>query len=250
MVRGLDKFREEFRGYAGQYVFIGGTACDIILGREEVAFRQTKDLDMVLIVEVLSKEFIERFIKFVENGNYRHINKGTGENQFYRFENPKDEDYPYMIELFSRKPDYLSYADIRLAPIHISDDILSLSAILLDEEYYSLLREGAVEIDGISVLSLEYIILFKMKAWLDLSKRQQSGEHVDGKNVKKHKNDVLRLAANLQPEVRVNIKGQIKKDVENFLENFAKEKIDLKMFGIREDDYRKIIENLRECFGI
>ena len=32
MVRGVEIFRDYFRDYTGQYVFIGGTACDIILG--------------------------------------------------------------------------------------------------------------------------------------------------------------------------------------------------------------------------
>lgn len=31
MVRGIDIFKNYFDGYTGQYVFIGGTACDIIL---------------------------------------------------------------------------------------------------------------------------------------------------------------------------------------------------------------------------
>lgn len=48
MVKGIEKFREYFSDYAGQYVFIGGTACDIILGTRDVDFRVTKDLDIVL----------------------------------------------------------------------------------------------------------------------------------------------------------------------------------------------------------
>jgi hypothetical protein len=32
MVRGLAKFREQFRSHAGQYVIIGGTACDLLMG--------------------------------------------------------------------------------------------------------------------------------------------------------------------------------------------------------------------------
>jgi len=31
MVRGLEKFKEYFGEYAGRYVLIGGTACDILL---------------------------------------------------------------------------------------------------------------------------------------------------------------------------------------------------------------------------
>ena len=47
MVRGVEKFKECFRDYAGQYPLIGGTACDIILGNLAEDFRATKDLDMV-----------------------------------------------------------------------------------------------------------------------------------------------------------------------------------------------------------
>ena len=50
MVRGVEKFKEYFRDYTGQYTFIGGTACDIILGNLGEEFRATKDLDMVLIL--------------------------------------------------------------------------------------------------------------------------------------------------------------------------------------------------------
>jgi len=31
MVYGIEKFKEYFRDYSGQYVFIGGTACSILL---------------------------------------------------------------------------------------------------------------------------------------------------------------------------------------------------------------------------
>ena len=135
MVQGIEKFKERFRNYTGQYVFIGGTACDLILGREEIPFRQTKDLDIVLMIEALNKEFIREFSEFILEAGYLHINKGTGENQFYRFEKPTDNRFPYMIELFSRRPDYLSTLDTRLAPVHVNEGIMSLSAILLNEEY-------------------------------------------------------------------------------------------------------------------
>ena len=38
-----------------------------------------------------------------------------------------------------------------------------------------------------------HIILFKIKAWLDLSERRENGEHIDSKNIKKHKNDIMRI---------------------------------------------------------
>ena len=49
---------------------------------------------------------------------------------------------------------------------------MSLTAILLDEEYYEFLKTGVKVIDDVSVLDLTHIILFKMKAWLDLSERK------------------------------------------------------------------------------
>lgn len=248
MVSGIEKFKEYFGKYSGQYTFIGGTACDIILGKLNVDFRRTKDLDMVLIIEVISDEFVEQFIKFIEAAEYQHMNKGTGENQFYRFEKPRDASFPYMIELFSRKPDYLLKLDNHLAPIHVSDDVMSLSAILLDDEYYSLLCTGVIEVEGVSVLGLEYLILFKMKAWLDLSERKSKGEDIDMKHIKKHKNDVLRLGVNILPDRKIGIKGRVKEDALDFLKQLENDSIDVKTLGLRGITYQEILERIRRCF--
>lgn len=105
MVRGIEKFKEYFKDYSGQYIFIGGTACDLILGNLGVDFRATKDLDIVLLIEALDNSFLEKFEEFIRDGAYKHINKYTGNEQFYRFEKPDDKNFPHMIELFSRKPD-------------------------------------------------------------------------------------------------------------------------------------------------
>ncbi|WP_195599772.1 hypothetical protein [Longibaculum muris] len=78
-----------------------------------------------------------------------------------------------------------------IVPIHIDNSISSLSAILLNESYYNFLINGTGVIDGMSVLNAEHIIPFKAKAWLDLTERKANGEHVDSRDIKKHKNDVL-----------------------------------------------------------
>lgn len=249
MVQGIEKFKEYFKGYTGQYVFIGGTACDIILEREGIPFRKTKDLDIVLIMEMLNDEFVNTFVAFVLAAGYTHIKKGSGENQFYRFEKPQDKNFPYMIELFSRKPDYLKTLDTRLAPIHVSDDVMSLSAILLNEEYYSLLVQGALEIGGVSVLKLESLVLFKMKAWLDLTERKQIGEQIDSYSIKKHKNDVIRLVMNMHPEVKLKTTGKVKEDVTRFIRNTRGEHIDLKNLGIKEYTYDQILTKLENCYN-
>lgn len=69
----------------------------------------------------------------------------------------------------------------RLGPIHISDGVISLSAILLDDEYYEILKNGVTVVDNVSVLDLEHIILFKIKAWIDVSVQKANGETIDRK---------------------------------------------------------------------
>ena len=61
MVNGIVKFKEAFQGFENQYVIIGGTACDLIMENEELPFRATKDIDIVLIIEAVTAEFGRRF---------------------------------------------------------------------------------------------------------------------------------------------------------------------------------------------
>ena len=56
MVRGLNKFREQFRDYGDQYVLIGGAACDLLMEEAGLDFRVTKNLDIVLSVEMRNEE--------------------------------------------------------------------------------------------------------------------------------------------------------------------------------------------------
>lgn len=62
MVRGLDTFRDYFAGFEEQYVLIGGAACDIFFSNNEGQFRATRDLDVVLIVEALTPEFVRSLV--------------------------------------------------------------------------------------------------------------------------------------------------------------------------------------------
>lgn len=110
---GLSVFKEYFKDYAEQYVLIGEAACNIIFEEQDTAFRATKDLDMVLIVEALTPEFGCRFWQFVRDGSYENRAKSTGAPQFYRFDKPKSSGFPYMIELFSRTEEFVYYASHR-----------------------------------------------------------------------------------------------------------------------------------------
>ncbi len=197
-------------------------------------FCATKDLDIVLIIEALDESFGNTFWKFIEDGGYQLREKSAGENQFYRFTAPSDSSFPKMIELFSRKPiNFELNYDNGLTPIHIEESIASLSAILLDDIYYDLLVKGNIIVDGYSIIQIETVILFKVKAWLDLKAQKESGEHVDSKNIKKHKNDVFRLFANVNPSSRLNLAEEIKIDVNQFIKLIEEDKPNLESLKIR-----------------
>lgn len=251
MVSGFTKFREWFQGFENQYVVIGGTACDLIMESEELPFRATKDIDIVLIVEALTDEFAKRFWEFIKEAGYEHKNKSTGNAQFYRFSSPKNKEFPYMIEIFSRNPDFIKLEkDSLITPLPIDGEIPSLSAILLNKEYYNLLKNGQIITDGIPILKEVCLIPFKAKAWLDLKERKANGESVDSKNIKKHKNDVFRLAQLITQNTRQVLEGDVKKDMAFFLAEMKNEEVDVKSLGISGTDKAKIIELLSVCYDI
>lgn len=251
MVNGFTKFKERFQGYENQYVIIGGTACDLIMENEELPFRATKDIDIVLIVESITAEFGRQFWKYVKEAGQEHLNKSTGKAQFYRFTSPKSKEYPYMIEIFSRNPNFIILEDDAvLTPLPMDEEISSLSAILLNEAYYELLKNGQTVIDGIPVLSPTCLIPFKAKAWLDLKERKASGEQVDNKNIKKHKNDVFRIAQLITADTRQALSVEIAEDMKKFLSEIENEDVDLKSIGVRGTDKKTIISMMYQCYGL
>ena len=246
MVSGVESFRKWFAEYTDQYTIIGGTACDLLMSEDGLDFRATRDIDMVLIVESLTPEFGRRFWEYVKAAGYEHRNKSTGEPQFYRFSKPSSREYPYMIELFSGRVDAIELPeDAVLTPLPLDDEISSLSAILMDADYYQFLREGKIVLNDIPVLDAAHLIPFKAKAWLDLTERNRNGEHVDSKNIRKHKNDVFRLSILLTSDIRVILSAAIRSDLEKFFSAMEAETIDLKAFGIRSQSQQEILQKLK-----
>lgn len=249
MVRGFESFREWFKGYETQYAIIGGTACDILMEREGLAFRATKDLDLVLIVEAMTSEFGDRFWKYIQAGGYEFRRKTSNVPHFYRFSHPKADGYPVLIELFSRKIDSICLpTDAVLTPFPLGEDVSSLSAILLDEDYYRFLRSGTSVVDGIPVLSASHLIAFKAKAWLDLSARKAAGETVDGRSVKKHKNDVFRMTELLKPDQRISAPQSIVNDLMRFVEAMREEEIDLEQLDIIRRNQQDLLTELLQQY--
>lgn len=251
MVRGIESFREWFRGYEEQYAIIGGTACDLLMTDEGLDFRATKDIDLVLIVEAIDAAFGKRFWEYINTAEYVYRNKSTGEPQFYRFTDPRSREYPAMIELFTRKQDAIILPEEAiLSPLPLDEEVSSLSAILLDDNYYDFLRQGRVQVAGVTVLDAPYLIPFKAKAWMDLLERKAVGEQVDSRNIRKHKTDVFRLTEllNQNEETIIHVPDTILTDMKIFTERMASEDVDLKQLGIYDKTKEDILDELRSLY--
>ncbi len=252
MVRGLDKFKEHFRSYSDRYVLIGGTACSLAMEEVGLDFRATKDLDIVLCVEALDSSFVKAFWEFIHVGRYKNQQKSTGKRLFYRFFDPEDVSYPVMLELFARKPDALMlHDDSHLTPIPVDEEASSLSAILMDDEYYKFIHAGKRELDGLPVAMAEYLIPLKARAWLDMRSRRIAGEQIDEKNIKKHRNDIFRLYQIIDPELSISLPDTIREDFQRFLDAIAEEdSIDLKMLGLGKTTLEETFRTMRRLYGI
>jgi hypothetical protein len=249
MVKGLDVFRDHFREFGDRYVLIGGTACDLAMEEAGVEFRVTKDIDIVLCVEALDKEFVECFWTFVKAGKYELQQKSSGRKQFYRFLKPEEKTYPFMLELFSRKPDALALVDeSHLTPIPMEEEVASLSAILLNDDYYRFIHEGKKKVAGLPVVGPDRLIPLKAKAWMDLTGRKKRGESIDSKDIKKHKNDIFRLYQILDPETNVIIPKVIAEDLNKFIALVVSEEIDLKALGLGKVKFEKVLASIKKVY--
>jgi hypothetical protein len=187
--------------------------------RPQVRFFHVKDLDIVLHVEVLTPAFGQKFWEFVQAGGYQQ-KEGDSEKKpcLYRFQKPQDEDFPQMLELFSRVPDGLSFVPPgHLTPIPMDEQISSLSAILLNDEYYQFLLAGRKSKHGMpSWVGEDRLIPLKAVAWLEMTERVRQGEAIDSKKINKHLTDIVQLSALLQPGQVIELPVKLQIDLVAF----------------------------------
>jgi len=199
MVKGIEKFKEAFQDFAEDYVIIGGAACSVILDNTFMSPRKTVDIDMIVIVENVSKEFGLAFWKFIKDGQYqagkRLTKEGKQTTAFYRFNKPQ-AGYPYQIELFSIHSDALGEpSGFHIEPLPIDEAVSSLSAIMMDEDYYHITVANSTIEDGLRIASPVSLICLKAKAYMNLTQNKLDGIQVDSRDIKKHKTDILKLIA-------------------------------------------------------
>lgn len=244
MVIGQAIFQAWFKGFEDQYVLIGGTAASITMNEAGQPFRGTKDLDIVLHVEVLTPAFGQRFWEFVQAGGYQQKEGDPLQKPcLYRFQKPLDEGFPYMLELFSRVPDGLRFVPPgHLTPIPMDEQISSLSAILLDEDYYQFVLSGRKKKHGLpSWVGEDRLIPLKALAWMEMNERVQRGETIDSKKINKHFSDVVQLSALLQPNQVIALPNKITANLQIFVQAVA---------ALNRPEHTQIIARLVQAYAL
>ena len=240
MVKGLQRFREHFRDYAGSFVVIGGVACDEWLGQQGLTFRPTRDVDMVLVIEALKPAFVSRFWEFVRAGRYDNRQRSTGKRTYYRFSKPAEPDFPTMLEIFSRQPEGIDLAaGQEVAPVAPDDALSSLSAILMDDDYYALILGNRTMSGDLPIVTATALIPLKARAWLDLTQRRKDGQHVDDNDIRKHRRDVFRLTAALPAGAGPSIAESVRADLRQFVA----------AFGLDSPEWPDLLKSLKADLG-
>lgn len=254
MVRGLEIFRNAFRDESDQYVLIGGVPTMYWLDRAALPARATKDLDIVLLIEAQRKGFQRKLWDFIKAGGYNNRQKSTGERIYYRFSHPSEENYPHMLELFSRVQGTFNLYDApEIIPIPKDDDVSSLSAILMEDGYYQIVTNNISEEDGLPMLTPQGLILLKARAWLDLTERKEKGDRVDSRDVRKHRTDIFKLSQLLIPAETNAVAKTVLNDFHRFLDHFPEESpewsgIAMAVGSKRKDFASAVLHILRNYF--
>lgn len=197
---------------------------------------------------------MKQFWEFVKAGNYSTRQRGNGENEYFRFLKPQTKGFPLQVELFSRKPDVLEIAkDTVLTPIPVDEDLSSLSAILMNDEYYNFTMEHSHTLEAIRLANTESLVCLKAKAYLDLTQRKANSEAIDEKNIRKHRSDIFRLAATLGEDVLFELPVGIQTDLNLFgkmISQSIPDKAFFKSVGLLNINPEEVFQRLCSVFHI
>ena len=254
MVRGLGTFKKYFEGFPDNYIIIGGTACDLIINEAGFTPRVTRDIDIILVVEALSADFVKQFWKFIQDGHYERKEKSDDKRKYYRFIKPQQAEFPFQIELFARNPDLIDLdEDAHLTPIPLDDDLTSLSAILLNDDYYNYLLKNSVLKNSLNRSRTEALICLKAKAYLEIANRISTGSKESSKKLSKHKGDVFRLAVMLAEDDVFELPLNIKADMQAFAAAIAEDLPATSIFkdmGLSSISVEKIYNQILKIFQL
>ena len=104
-----------------------------------------------------------------------------------------------------------------IEPIPAGEYLSSLSAIIMDDDYYRLTLDHSTLDDGLRVADFKALVCLKAKAYLNLMADREAGIHRNTKDIKKHRSDVMKLTAG-DPDPRAIVVGErIARDIQEFV---------------------------------
>jgi len=212
---GLNHFEEYFKDFRESYVVVGGFATLMLLEKQLKGHgKVTQDIDLVLLTTA-SVEMAQKIKAYVTEGAYT-IQKGQKDNfSYYRFVNPKVENFAKEIELFAVNDHALVLDEgQRIIPIDPEEGLYSLSAIMLDHEYFEMIKNNIDNSNRVPCTNTLATIMLKISAFYDLKSRGDD-------KWKKHRRDIIKLVLLLTGEEYLELKGRMVEDVELFMEHLT-----------------------------
>ncbi|MFA6145028.1 MAG: hypothetical protein WCW84_11955 [Sulfurimonas sp.] len=245
--RGLSHFQQYCKDLEEMYVVVGGFATVMLLdeGLGDGHGKATHDIDLVLLT-TSSIEMSQRIKQYVQEGKYE-IQKGNKDQyHYYRFVKPEIEGFAKEIELFASNENDLKLDDSqRIIPIDPEEGLYSLSAIMLDPEYFEMIKNNVTMSVVAPCTNTQATIMLKMSAFFDLNARNDN-------KWKKHRQDILKLSLLLTGEERLQMTGRMVEDFESFMTHLEKD-VDQKMIktilnGMVTVDKELTLETLKKVF--
>ena len=264
MVIGLDKFRQQFEGEEDKYVIIGGTACDVNQSDTKTAPRDTVDIDIILVVENITADFGRKFWNFIKEGDYQNRSRKRGDGlehvpELYRFLRPTVSGFPMQLELLSIQPDVLGVpTGFHLTPIPFGEAVPSLSAIIMDKEFYEFTLKHRIIKNGLSIADYHALICLKATAFVNLlEQKYRDPSSVQSHDIRKHRDDVFKRLASLEDHNQTDLTPGIKAKISAFadiMETSCNDPSFLKSMRqtlmLEKDAIIEYIELLKELFEL
>lgn len=242
---GLSHFQDYCKDLDEHYVIVGGFATMMLLDSElENHGKATFDIDLVLLTNN-SVEMTKRIKEYVKEGEYKIQTGSKDQYQYYRFVEPQKENFAKEIELFASNENSLELEDEqRIIPIDPEEGLYSLSAIMLDPEYFKMIKSNVDKNHRAPCTNTQATIMLKMSAFYDLKNR-------DDKKWKKHRRDILKLALLLTGDEQIKLVGRMVQDFDAFIEHLEQD-VDKRMLKSIVDklpvEKEQVIEILQKVF--
>ena len=257
IVSGIQRFEKALAPFSDSFIVIGGSACRAVLSDGLIQPRRTRDIDMVLVLENVGKDFISAFWKFIKEGGYKFASRKNAEGEvkyvFYSFVGGI-EGYPSQIEILSKPVGGIGQpADYYIEYIETDEDYSHLSAIILDTDYYAYLTTHFVIREGIRYASPDSLICLKALAYMNLSAERAVGRQVNSDDLKKHRRDVMMAVASLDPSDSFEVSAHIKEVLTSFVQAIADPQISQSIaasLGVGVDYLGSLVEILESNFTI